>query len=137
MTNSRNKGQRGEREVAKILSEELGFPIKRILDQTREGGHDISIPGYAVEVKFYKRLEDISLPAAIRQARRSASDSGIDNWAVVYRSNHSPWRVVLSTDLQGLATLSREEMKTEAYQFTEAGFFWDGDKFVWRSGPKC
>ena len=108
MTNSRSKGQRGEREVAKILSEELGFSIKRILDQTREGGHDLDIPGYAVEVK---RGENISLPAAIRQVTRSALAAGIDNWAVVYRANNSPWRVVLSTDIEGLATLSREEIK--------------------------
>ena len=113
MTNSRRKGIKGELDVAKILSEELGFPIKRILDQTREGGHDISIPGYAVEVK---RVENLSLPAAIRQAKKSAHGNGIDNWAVAYRSNHGPWRVVLSTDLEGLATLSREQIKAEKDQ---------------------
>ena len=107
MTNSRNKGQGGEREVSKILSEELGFPIKRILDQTREGGHDISIPGFAVEVK---RCEQISLGKWIRQARKSVANTDL-NWAVCYRHNRGNWVVVLETDIAGLCCLSREEIK--------------------------
>ena len=112
-TTSRNKGQRGEREVGKILSEELGFPIRRILDQTREGGHDISIPGFAVEVK---RCEQISLGKWIRQARKSVANTDL-NWAVCYRHNRGNWVVVLETDIEGLATLSREEIKAEQDQF--------------------
>ena len=109
MINAQHKGKRGQLEVAKFLSEDLGMPIKQILDQvSQRSGHDLTIPGYAIEVK---RGENISLPAAIRQVKRSAMGAGIHNWAVVYRSNNSPWRVVLSTDIEGLATLSREEMK--------------------------
>jgi len=134
---AREKGQEGEREAAKILSEELGFPIKRILDQTREGGHDLDIPGYAIEVK---RGENISLPAAIRQVKRSAADSGIDNWAVVYRANNSPWRVVLSTDIEGLATLSREEIKAgDRKILMAANSSDDSDTWCWmdHKGPIC
>jgi len=126
MTNSQHKGKRGQLEVAKQLSEELGIAIKKILDQvSQRSGHDLTIPGYAVEVK---RGENISLPAAIRQVTRSALAAGIDNWAVVYRANNSPWRVVLSTDIEGLATLSREEIKLDQA-------FPQGDK--WEvSGPE-
>jgi hypothetical protein len=40
---SRDKGARGEREFAELLSNELGQVVKRKLGQARDGGDDISV----------------------------------------------------------------------------------------------
>jgi Holliday junction resolvase len=58
MTNSRTKGHSFERDVARLLRDELGdivdTDIKRILDQTRESElGDIEIHDFVVECKRY------------------------------------------------------------------------------------
>ena len=40
---ARNKGAAAERELASMLSNELGVVVKRKLGQAREGGDDIQI----------------------------------------------------------------------------------------------
>ncbi len=48
----RRKGAAGEREVLKLLGDELGVLLSRNLQQTREGGADcIALKGFAIEVK--------------------------------------------------------------------------------------
>lgn len=47
----RNKGASGERELCRILFQEIGFEAKRNLSQTREGGCDIVCGPYDLEVK--------------------------------------------------------------------------------------
>jgi hypothetical protein len=51
---------RGERELSKILTDELGFEVKRKLGQARDGGDDIQIGKYRIEVKRREalRLDD-------------------------------------------------------------------------------
>lgn len=61
----RRKGQVGEREAAALLSAEFGTVCKRTLDQPRDGGSDIDLPPFSVEVKRRKRL---SLHAWVKQA---------------------------------------------------------------------
>lgn len=52
MTDSRRKGEAGEREAALILRDLLGPSVLRNLTQARDGGHDlIGIPGWTTEVK--------------------------------------------------------------------------------------
>src|SRR5512139_224488 len=52
----RRKGQAAEREVFRLLADQLGTVVTRNLSQTREGGADsISIPGWAIEVKRQER----------------------------------------------------------------------------------
>jgi hypothetical protein len=55
----RNKGQRGERQLADLLREYLGdivpHEIKRTLDQSREGGCDIHLGCFGIEVKFQEK----------------------------------------------------------------------------------
>ena len=54
---SRQKGQRGEREICNLLAERLGGEFKRNLMQTAEGGYDVlGLDDYAIEVKFQERL---------------------------------------------------------------------------------
>ena len=56
--NSRNKGASFERQICKILNEELGLDCKRNLDQYQaKNNFDISgLPGWAIECKNYKQI---------------------------------------------------------------------------------
>ena len=56
--NSRDKGKRGERELANLLQEYLGRDVTRNLVQSRDGGYDLNIEGIALEVK---RREELAL----------------------------------------------------------------------------
>ena len=67
----REKGKRGERELAAKLSGLTGLDIKRNLGAEREGGDDISIQGWSIECKLHKVL---ALSAWWKQAVEQASD---------------------------------------------------------------
>lgn len=88
---SRNKGQRGEREVCKLLAEKLGGEFKRNLMQTAEGGYDvIGLEGCALEVK---RCETLSINSWWDQAKEQAE---VNTWPVLfYRKSRQPWSVVI------------------------------------------
>ncbi len=52
MTNSRAKGARVELDFAKLCFEHLGIKVERNLEQSRNGGHDLSgLDGWALEIK--------------------------------------------------------------------------------------
>lgn len=91
---SREKGKRGEREVASKLREH-GFHGKRGQQFCGiEGDADvIGIPGYHLEVK---RTEQFRLWDAMRQAERDAKDGEIP--VVVHRKNGASWVAVLDLD---------------------------------------
>jgi hypothetical protein len=96
--NSRAKGAAGEREFCSELSLHLGDhlteQLKRNLEQTRNGGHDIQgLPGWAVEVKRYKSLTETEIAniwekQAVDQAMRISAIP-----ALAYREDRRPWRV--------------------------------------------
>ena len=90
---SRNKGAAAERELATMLSDELGFAVKRKLGQARDGGDDITIGKYRIEVK---RREALRLDEWCKQVE-AASGAG-DVPVVAYRRNGQPWRVVVPID---------------------------------------
>jgi len=97
---SRDKGQRGERQVADMLTAAFpeGLRVRRNINQAREGGEDIKpemVPGFSIEVKW---CETFLLPAwwdqAVRQALNRAEKEGCDIIpALVYKRNLIPWRV--------------------------------------------
>lgn len=94
----RSKGQRGERELFHLLSDQLGIAVTRNLDQVWQGGADtLDIPGWAVEVK---RQEALSIASwwsqAVRQAERTSRKP-----ALFYRQSRKPWRAVM--DLHHIA----------------------------------
>ena len=92
----RRKGQSGERELFALLSDELGFTVRRNVDQARQGGADgLDIPGWAVEAK---RQETLSIPAWWAQAERQAEGR---RPVLFYRVSRKPWRAVL--DLHDVA----------------------------------
>lgn len=91
---SRNKGAAAERELAAILANELGVTVKRKLGQSREGGDDIQIDHYRLEVK---RREALRIDDWCKQIEAAAEPG---EWPiVVYRRSGQPWRAVVPLDL--------------------------------------
>ena len=91
---SRNKGASAERELAAMLSDELGFPIKRKLGQAREGGDDIQVENYRLEVK---RREKLAVESWCKQVEEVAEPG---EWpVVVFRRSGQKWRAVVPIEL--------------------------------------
>jgi Holliday junction resolvase len=87
---ARNKGAAGERELSKILTDELGFEVKRKLGQARDGGDDIQIGKYRIEVK---RREALRLDDWCQQIEKVCDPREVP--VVAYRRNGQPWRAVV------------------------------------------
>lgn len=95
--NSRAKGAAGEREFCRVLTEHLGDalvePLKRNLEQTRNGGHDIlGLEEFALEIKRYKRVKDGDIKKFWEQACEQAGRAG-GYPALAYREDLQSWRV--------------------------------------------
>src|SRR5690554_7777523 len=90
---ARNKGKRGEREVANLLNARLGFEaFKRNIMQSRQGGCDLDteLP-VAIEVK---RQQALQLGRWIKQAReqgRSINKTPV----LMYRRNNEDWSILV------------------------------------------
>ena len=95
---SRDKGKRGEREVAKIF-QEAGFTAKRAVQYNGRPGTAadvVGIPGLHIEVKL---VEKESIRAWYRQAQRDAHASPENEMPViVQRKSREPWLVTMSLD---------------------------------------
>ena len=93
---SRNKGKRGEREVAKIL-QTAGFPARRTVQYNGRPGTAadvVGVPGLHLEVKF---IEKERIREWYRQAERDATASTDNEMpVVVHRKSREPWLVTLS-----------------------------------------
>ena len=89
--NSRNKGKRGELELAGKLRE-YGFGCRRGQQFCGINGNAdvVGLIGIHIECK---RNERLNIYDAIDQARRDARD--IDLPAVFHRKNHSDWLVTM------------------------------------------
>lgn len=97
--NSRAKGASAERELIKELSQYLGddlvAPLKRNLEQTRVGGHDIvGLDGWALEVKRYRQIRESDIARFWEQAVEQAERIGV-NPVLAYREDFRSWRVVI------------------------------------------
>ena len=93
---SRDKGQRGEREVAALMRTH-GFEAER--GQQRSGSPDSpdvkhNIPGLYVEVKF---CEQLSPRAALLQASRDAT-GGNKIPVVFHRRRRKPWIIIMDAN---------------------------------------
>ena len=92
---SRDKGKRGEREVAALIRSH-GFNAKR--GQQHRGGVDSpdiihNIPNVNLEVKF---REDVSLFATLK---RIGYETPLNKWPVVfYRQLRKPWIIFMDAD---------------------------------------
>lgn len=113
--NSRTKGASAERELIKLLVDELGegYELKRNLEQTREGGYDITgLPMWALEVKRYAEatpslIKDWWLQAT-EQARAVAKTP-----VLAYRLDRRDWRFIVP-----MSVLTKKICTTEDYEWT-------------------
>lgn len=100
---SQRKGKQGEHELAAVLSNLFGIPVKRMASAYLPGfiAPDVyGLPGIHVEVK---RRERVALHAAIKQARHDA----MGNVPIVaHRGNRCPWLV--TCELSELPELARK-----------------------------
>lgn len=89
--NSRSKGAKGERELAKILRE-YGYPCRRGQQYSGANGDAdvVGLPNIHIEVKRMERLEIYS---AIAQAVRDAKND--EKPAVFHRKNECEWLVTM------------------------------------------
>lgn len=129
---SRRKGGDGEREIARIIRDQLGIECERNLEQTRAGGCDLIIDGWAPEVKRAKRLE---LETWWNQARLQAEAADLKP-VLLYRQDFRQWFAVVdandlrpdiwpqrgmpvSMDLQAWIQWVREELNSEQHMCGE------------------
>ena len=104
--NSREKGARGERELARVLRE-YGYDCRRGQQYSGANGDAdvVGLPGLHLEVKRVERLE---LEKAMAQSIRDAREDELPS--VMHRKNNCPWLVTM-----------RLEDFMEIYQEWEAG----------------
>lgn len=93
MTNSREKGARGEREWASFCREQ-GYKEARRGQQFSglEGEDVVGLPGIHQEVK---RVEKLNLEDALAQSIRDAQGKVP---IVAHRRNNAPWKVTMLAD---------------------------------------
>ena len=94
MTNSRDKGARGERELASELRK-YGYDARRGMQF--KGSPDspdvVGLPNIHIECK---RVEHLNLYDAIAQATRDAGENDLP--AVFHRKNNCPWLVTMKLE---------------------------------------
>ena len=95
MTNSREKGKRGERELAAELRKH-GYETHRGV-QYKGGPQSPDVEGLPHIHIECKRVERLDIYAAIDQSRRDAQGSG-DLPAVFHRKNNCDWLVTMRLD---------------------------------------
>ena len=93
--NSRQKGKRGELELAKVLREH-GYETRRgqQYSGTETSADVVGLPGIHIECK---RVENLNVYNALAQAIRDTGESG-DLPAVFHRKNNQPWLVPMRLD---------------------------------------
>ena len=90
---SREKGARGERELATILAKHLNLEIRRNLVQYQTGGIDLTGLPWSIEVK---RCETLKINAFWQQAVAQVKDNDPPP-VLAYRTSRKPWRFILPT----------------------------------------
>lgn len=99
----RRKGAAGERELATILSEQLGWVVSRNLGQARDGGDDLTIGKFRVEVKRRKR---ISVYEFVEQVEATCGPNDVP--IVAMRGDGKKWLVLMR--LEDALPLIRNEL---------------------------
>lgn len=92
--NSRNKGKRGELELAKILGC-YGYETRRGQQYCGANGDAdvVGVPGIHIECK---RVESLNIYAAMEQSTKDAKDGEAP--AVFHRKNGKRWLVTMELD---------------------------------------
>jgi Holliday junction resolvase len=100
----RVKGAAGERELAGILTDALGFVVKRTLGQARDGGHDIETGRFKWEVKRRKKLAVYEFMDQINVACENTQSTPV----VAMRADGKEWLVMMK--LEDALMLIRNEL---------------------------
>lgn len=89
----RTKGANGERELARLLRDELGTEITRNWQaQAAVGGADlVGLPGWSVEVKRSAKVTDGLLREWWSQTERQA-DAALARPVLIYRADRRSWQ---------------------------------------------
>ena len=87
----RDKGAAGEREVCRLIAEKTGISTARQLDQSRDGGGDIKIPGHNIEVKRRARIGQVY---DWMEQSKAACKPG-ERPVVFCRADRKDWLVIL------------------------------------------
>lgn len=92
--NSRQKGAKGERELARVLKQ-YGYDCRRGQQYCGANGDAdvVGLPGIHIECK---RVERLNIYDAVDQAKRDKKESEIP--AVFHRKNNCEWLVTLPLD---------------------------------------
>ena len=101
----RTKGAAGEREVCELIFQNLGIQVHRNLSQTRDGGADIKLNPFSIEVK--RRAAISNIYDWIDQAERGCEFP--ERPIVVCRADRKQWLAILP--IEELFRLIREEVK--------------------------
>ena len=101
----RTKGAAGEREVCSLLSDALGAKVTRQLGQARDGGHDISLPPFRLEVK--RRAHIGNLYEWMRQVQADP-DLCHQTGVIMLRADGEGWLAVMR--IEDWIRLAREEI---------------------------
>jgi hypothetical protein len=96
---SRDKGQRGEREVCQLLGDLLGVDLSRTLDQTRDGGADIVWELWAIEVKRRIKYTQGDVMKWWDQACQQAKTLG-KHPVLLYRADREEWECLMPYSLE-------------------------------------
>ena len=99
MTNGRQKGAAFEREVAKLIDEQLGVVVKRDLEQYRSSdrGDLIGLDGWVIECKRYSADRGAGgnyRPEWWQQVCSAAASSGCQP-VLIYKYDRQPIKCVL------------------------------------------
>lgn len=89
----RRKGAAGEREACAWLSERLGTVVRREIGQARDGGADIKLGAFKVEVK---RRKGISVHEWVEQAAAACAER--ETPVVMCRGDGREWLMVLRAE---------------------------------------
>ena len=123
MVNGRNKGASFEREIAKMLLDELGISFKRDLEQYRAGGHGDLIPDdpafpFTLELKRYADGPMGGQTAWWEQTCVAAKREGKIP-CLIYKYDRKPIRVVIPMGtLTSCGAEYHVEMSFEAFCYT-------------------
>ena len=92
--NSRSKGAKGERELARVLRQ-YGYDCRRGQQYSGSNGDAdvVGLPGVHIECK---RVERLNIHDAMDQAKRDSRDGEIPT--VFHRKNNCEWLVTLQID---------------------------------------
>lgn len=99
----RRKGMRGENEAASLLTDHLGYTVKRKLGQARDGGDDLQVGNIRIEVK---RQEKARLYQWLEQVNATCEANELA--AVMWRPSRRGW--VVCMDFEDWCELVREAL---------------------------